>query len=77
MFLKHVKWSAETGQIDFLQYTVGVQVDRFPGVYNVSTQKINEDVMFQNKDNKSTSEVLKSDQIKKKKKKKKKKSHAV
>ena len=26
----HVNWSADTGQIDFLQYTDDVQVDRFP-----------------------------------------------
>ena len=28
----HVNWSAETGQIDFLKYTDGVQVDCFAGV---------------------------------------------
>ena len=29
---KHVNWSADTDQIDFLYYSDSVQVDRFPGV---------------------------------------------
>ena len=32
MFVYTCQMVAETGQIDFLEYTDGVQVDRFPGV---------------------------------------------